>query len=714
MVENNDQIIHIKFENKPEKIKTYNAFGNFDEIYSISENLALITRRFKVDDEIEKTMALLYSDKGLGEFIEFEGDFINGDDDQVYFVFKRGSYGYLFKIENLNLKRIGPSFRISTDDIFENIFYDREHQFILSGADRSILINAKPEVISNLHEVSNAKLIDSKRGIIEITKGDDRFRLTGFPNGNVSKNNRSDVLWVQYPWSIGSDLFLRNEHFPNLKIGVDIRLVNRMQYSLNNKIYYDTHSDQVLIYRTQDSERFPDLLVLNEIQSQEFDYLPENLILWRRIIRHDDGYIELIQGRLINDDTKHFVCIHKLDSNFDLIHTHEHYYDSNFPETTVFDYTEHVLPFLNDTLDDHQTLISLLVSDSFSPINDDTAIICTDPQSLPNVAIINWGDEDYGVDLYSLEDLDLQYLGNVSDDRIALKDRSGNSLVEASISEFGKEDPFIWNMPEGYSVTDVLIETDQGQWAIIRRQGFEGVYFLEMFPEESSPLQMKVTLGNESVVSGDRISIYPAGRFAFRSETFNDPVYFQWRYSNAEWSQRLSASSGSFNISTSEMPVGEGDVEIRGFDFFGKAALETVSKRINIFPIPLQKRPWFPYAVGGFIFALTVSLIIAIIQTFKSRRSAYNLAVLNRTLEDRVRDRTAEIDAQNQELTATNTLLNDTNNKLKETSQALAEASRAAGMAQVASGVLHNVGNVFNSLSVSINVLWNDTSPDFA
>src|SRR5688572_23667968 len=42
---------------------------------------------------------------------------------------------------------------------------------------------------------------------------------------------------------------------------------------------------------------------------------------------------------------------------------------------------------------------------------------------------------------------------------------------------------------------------------------------------------------------------------------------------------------------------------------------------------------------------------------------------------------------------------------LDEAHRELVDASRAAGMAEVATGVLHNVGNVLNSLNVSVSVI---------
>lgn len=68
------------------------------------------------------------------------------------------------------------------------------------------------------------------------------------------------------------------------------------------------------------------------------------------------------------------------------------------------------------------------------------------------------------------------------------------------------------------------------------------------------------------------------------------------------------------------------------------------------------------------------------------------------TLEQRVDERTRELQIQ---VAAKEKALSD----LAETQSSLLEVSRAAGMAEVATGVLHNVGNVLNSVNVSSALL---------
>lgn len=64
---------------------------------------------------------------------------------------------------------------------------------------------------------------------------------------------------------------------------------------------------------------------------------------------------------------------------------------------------------------------------------------------------------------------------------------------------------------------------------------------------------------------------------------------------------------------------------------------------------------------------------------------------LNANLQDRVRERTAQLEATIEEL--------------RKTQSQLIDVARRAGMAEVATGVLHNVGNVLNSVNISVAIL---------
>lgn len=64
---------------------------------------------------------------------------------------------------------------------------------------------------------------------------------------------------------------------------------------------------------------------------------------------------------------------------------------------------------------------------------------------------------------------------------------------------------------------------------------------------------------------------------------------------------------------------------------------------------------------------------------------------LNLNLQDRVRERTAQLESTIQ--------------ALQETQSQLTDVAHRAGMAEVATGVLHNVGNVLNSVNISVSLL---------
>jgi signal transduction histidine kinase len=78
--------------------------------------------------------------------------------------------------------------------------------------------------------------------------------------------------------------------------------------------------------------------------------------------------------------------------------------------------------------------------------------------------------------------------------------------------------------------------------------------------------------------------------------------------------------------------------------------------------------------------------------------SSMEMARLYATLEQRVAERTADLQVSNQQLA-------DSVDRLKSTQNQLVEASRRAGMSDVATSVLHNVGNVLNSVNVSASLV---------
>jgi signal transduction histidine kinase len=109
---------------------------------------------------------------------------------------------------------------------------------------------------------------------------------------------------------------------------------------------------------------------------------------------------------------------------------------------------------------------------------------------------------------------------------------------------------------------------------------------------------------------------------------------------------------------------------------------------------------WLEHA--GWVIFEDIFLIISIKQgrqdMLQVAERQSRLEALNANIEQRVRERTQELEREIGERI-------ETQSKLEETHKQLLQVSRQAGMAEVATGVLHNVGNVLNSVSVSATVV---------
>ncbi|HWX20279.1 MAG TPA: ATP-binding protein [Candidatus Binatia bacterium] len=109
---------------------------------------------------------------------------------------------------------------------------------------------------------------------------------------------------------------------------------------------------------------------------------------------------------------------------------------------------------------------------------------------------------------------------------------------------------------------------------------------------------------------------------------------------------------------------------------------------------------WLEHA--GWVIFEDVFLVVSIQQSRRDMRQVAErqarLEAMNESIEQRVRERTHDLEREIHERIETQT-------KLEETHNQLLQVSRQAGMAEVATGVLHNVGNVLNSVSVSATVV---------
>lgn len=162
------------------------------------------------------------------------------------------------------------------------------------------------------------------------------------------------------------------------------------------------------------------------------------------------------------------------------------------------------------------------------------------------------------------------------------------------------------------------------------------------------------------------------------------------------------------------LPPGRYVIVINARNTFGQTSL---------FGLPiLVEKPWYLHPISyGLYFATLVLIIVAVVylynrqQILKSKRleklineRTQEIENKNAALEQqaiRLESQNEELEEKTEELTSTTQALTATLNDLHEMQDKLVETARTAGKAEIAINVLHNVGNVLNSLNVSINVL---------
>jgi len=200
------------------------------------------------------------------------------------------------------------------------------------------------------------------------------------------------------------------------------------------------------------------------------------------------------------------------------------------------------------------------------------------------------------------------------------------------------------------------------------------------------------------------------------------PMVLIWRLPGHAWT-RQSVAIGQVCFSSLLIHLTGGRIETH-FHVFGSLAFLACYRDWKVLPTAtvivavdhLLRGLWYPESVYGVAFAtawrslehagwVVFEDIVLIWSCFVARREMRNICEqqfqnqeLLDGLENRVRDRTKDLEAEVAERKRAE-------QELKELTTQLIEASRQAGMAEVATGVLHNVGNALNSVNVSTTLI---------
>ncbi len=116
----------------------------------------------------------------------------------------------------------------------------------------------------------------------------------------------------------------------------------------------------------------------------------------------------------------------------------------------------------------------------------------------------------------------------------------------------------------------------------------------------------------------------------------SSPALFAWRIDGGPWSRPVTDQELEF--AGNGLRLGRHQIEVRAVEFGGQPLGPATSRDIEVRPIPLQERAWFlPGLVG--LLTLLISLAVAAV------RARLRLAEYARTLEEKVAQRTADLEA---------------------------------------------------------------------
>lgn len=174
-----------------------------------------------------------------------------------------------------------------------------------------------------------------------------------------------------------------------------------------------------------------------------------------------------------------------------------------------------------------------------------------------------------------------------------------------------------------------------------------------------------------------------SGRYDFEYTalhfTKEEDIVYSFRLEG--WMPRWSEPSKGTSAPFFNLPPGQYRFMVRSQNSAGLWSEETAEYRFRVLPA-FWETAWFK----GMMIALALFLIFLIV-----RWKMWSLQNKKRQLEALVQEKTAA--------------LKEANNELLEMQRHLVEAAHRAGMAETATGILHNVGNVLNSMNVSIEII---------
>lgn len=715
-----DTLFHMNFVDDIEILRVMKFDGQLVIPYPIGEGISAIRWRQFQEGEKRRVICQLYTEKGLGPFQEIDGIIITDSINNTFIFSRYSGLGYISKINpnTLVADRIYPSFPLERFSHPYFVGSGESGRYMLAGTNTAMLLDGSKPIGLNAPHYDRLSLGFPKSTVGVYAWEDDDVFIYDHPESD-SSHFYTDVVYSERGLLFTDNSLIIDLKQSGFEVSLDdygLSVDDFLSASIVGGVREDDDAySMILSFMHKGDDRLKLLMVegentrLESLNIKALDRFVESRI---GFVKLDDHYAIFFKNSYHKDGV--FLL---LDKGFDII-------NSVLIPRSSGDSLDAILASLEKIFDmvialgaDLKDISDLIPRPDSNMLDEDIVLIRIKSNKETVYYSLSLIDERATMKEFGMPSFESVFLGIDRLDRMIFKSIDAQYAVVGEGGSFHAESIFAWRLPDAFTILESKLMNESEHWLNIRRNGYRHSFLLRNEPMSDDPFRVKVNLQNSTTQAGEDVivSLDPTRKYGFGGDLLS--YYYRWRVDEGAWSPRVQLDGKPVRIPTNQ--PGMYSAEFQVIDYFGRESEFTPTVSFDVLPIPLQKRGWFPYATGGVAVVLILLLSISVTQTVHSISNARSLAHLNRTLEDKVRDRTAEIDAQNQELIATNLILESTNenlevanDRIQETSKALAEASRSAGMAEVASGIIHNVGNVFNSVAVSLNLLRENQSPN--
>ncbi len=220
------------------------------------------------------------------------------------------------------------------------------------------------------------------------------------------------------------------------------------------------------------------------------------------------------------------------------------------------------------------------------------------------------------------------------------------------------------------------------------------------------PVYIQTTRIDGRALSGRRVTAPNAGRgdleFHYTALSYAAPEKIRFRYFLEGYDHRWVEAGERRSAFYTNLKPGTYTFSVQASNADG--VWNTAGDHVELTLTPhFYQTPWFRASLAF----LVISGLAAIYawRMRAVRRRQRSLQELNALLDAKVQSRTTELAAANQLLREEIAERKRFEQEADKMNQQLIVASREAGMAEVATSVLHNVGNVLNSVNVSVSVM---------